>query len=190
MTIVEIGGGLSGLQFVLASEGHAVTNIDPGGASESEWGFQAAEHRYLANVFRAPVQLITRPIEQAGLEDRSADRVLCVSVIEHLSPTAAIDCMKAVGRVLRPDGFLVLTVDLFLDLAPFTNAESGRWGRNANVRELLDAAGLTLVKGEREELFGYDEFSMARIRHRTSDYLVSTARSLAQCLVAKPRFAG
>src|SRR5947208_2112443 len=30
LDILEIGGGLSGLQFVLAREGHHVRNLDPG----------------------------------------------------------------------------------------------------------------------------------------------------------------
>src|SRR3954451_17219804 len=30
LTVLEIGGGMSGLQFVLARDGHRVINVDPG----------------------------------------------------------------------------------------------------------------------------------------------------------------
>jgi len=190
LRIVEIGGGLAGMQFVLASEGDAVINVDPGGQGDTSWGFAPSEHERLCRVFRAPVRLIPAPLEQAGLEDASADVVLCVSVLEHLSAESLRSCLAAARRVIRPEGAVVLTVDLFLDLAPFTKDEEGPWGRNVSVRDVLEMGDLELVTGNQAELLGFPDFDPTAIRRGESRYLVSTARSVAQCLIAKPKVRG
>jgi len=186
LNIVEIGGGLSGLQFLLGADGHTITNADPGATEQTgDWGFRVADHTYLASVFGGPVKLIPRPLEESGLPASSADRVLCVSVIEHLSPSASHACMTAVRSLLKPNGLAVFTVDLFLDLHPFSSVVEGRWGRNANVRQLIESAGLELVEGDRAELFGFPEFAVEEISRRKHSYLVSSAGSVAQCLVLR-----
>jgi SAM-dependent methyltransferase len=190
LNIVEIGGGLAGMQFVLASEGHAVTNVDPGGADASEWGFRPERHAYLARLFKGAATLIARPLEEADLPDKSADVVVCLSVLEHLDPDSLAKCLGAVRRIIKPQGVAVLTVDLFLDLVPFSSTPTGRWGRNVDVREVLELAGLELVRGDKRELFGFPEFDSDAILRNKAKYLVSRAGSVAQCLVAKPRAAG
>ena len=188
LDIVEVGGGLSGLQFVLASEGDRVVNVDPGQPGLG-WAADRAAHRELCRAFGAPVRLIDRTIATAGLADASADVVLCVSVLEHLTDDQLDEVAVQIGRILRPGGALVLTVDLFLDAAPFSGATENRWGRNIDVRRFLERAGLTLTAGTPNRLLGFDEFSAERVLADLGTLLIGDYPCLAQCLVAERRAA-
>jgi SAM-dependent methyltransferase len=184
--IVEIGGGLSGLQFVLAKEGHEVTNVDPAADSADEWAFSSTDHSYLGKVFGAPVRLAPTTIDKAGLADGQMDVVLCLSVLEHLDGAAVSVLARGIRRVLRPNGTLVMTADLFLDVQPFTDPAENRYGRNVNLREFLAQAGLELVKGDRRELCGFDEFDHRAVLAHLSRYMISTGYpALAQCFLAR-----
>jgi SAM-dependent methyltransferase len=185
LDIVEVGGGLSGLQFLLARSGHRVTQVDPGARDDSEWHFSPKEHARLSQVFGAPVNLLPLTLTEANLADASVDVVLCVSVLEHLPPDELQRTAQVVKRILRPTGHVILTVDLFLDLNPFTHQIEGRWGRNIDVRQWLEAAGLELVSGHRKETYGFPEFDARTILQHRQAYLVSAAGSMAQCLVAR-----
>jgi hypothetical protein len=87
--------------------------------------------------------------------------------------------------VLRPGGHAVLTIDLFVDLAPFTGRERNEWGTNIDIRGLLDQAGLELVEGDPAELCGFDAFQPEAIQSRLMDLLTGSFASLVQCLVAR-----
>jgi len=189
LRIVELGGGLSGLQFVLAREGHRVVNVDPGLAAIGV-GFELDQqvHRKLCRVFRSPVELISKTIGRAGIPDRSVDVLLSVSALEHFAAQDLEELTIQARRVLQPQGVVILTVDLFLDLHPFCDPRSNVYGRNVDLRELLERASLELRTGDREELFGFPEFDPRSILSRLSRYLVGTGYpALAQCLVAKVR---
>jgi len=41
------------------------------------------------------------------------DKIFCISVIEHLSDEDAIKSMKEMARVLKPEGLLIITLDLY-----------------------------------------------------------------------------
>lgn len=184
--LVEVGGGLSGLQFVLARKGYDVTNVDPGMAAKG-LGFpaDAEQHRRLARMFRGPARLIPTVIEDAGIPPQSVDGVVCVSTLEHLTPEDIDGVATSISTVLRPSGLLVLTVDLFLDVYPFAADVRNKWGTNINIRSFLDRAELTLVSGKRSELFGFPEFDHTNILARRRDFLIGAGGiALAQCLVA------
>ena len=183
LRVVEIGGGLSGLQFVLAREGHEVVNVDPGFG----WALDRSQHAALCHVFRAPVRLIPTTIDRAGLPNRSADIVLCVSVLEHLTSDHLATFAEYVPRILKPDGLAILTVDLFLDVAPFSPMAANRWGRNVDVNLLLAQSGLTLWKGNRAELLGFPEFEPGAVLSQLGRYVLGTYPCVSQCFVAKPR---
>jgi hypothetical protein len=187
LTIIDIGGGLAGMQFVLADEGHDVVNVDPGGRDGSQWGFDPKDHEYLCRAFGASPTLVAETLSDASLPPASADVVMSVSVLEHLSHAELASTARAIRRIVRPDGVVVLTVDLFLDLVPFSTCECGEWGRNVDVRELLELANLELVAGNPEELYGFEQFVPDRVLANEPHYLVSKVRSVAQCLVARPR---
>src|SRR5579862_5521991 len=87
LTIVELGGSLAGLQWVLAREGHRVINVDPGlEARGVGWDVNAERHRALSRTFDAPVELVPKTLAAAGLADASADALLAISTIEHFAP--------------------------------------------------------------------------------------------------------
>lgn len=189
LTIVEVGGGASGMQFVLARDGHRVINVDPGPAAAGKgWPLTEAGHQHLCRVFGTRVELRQTTLDQAGLPDRSADILLCLSVVEHLTPEELDQFVAHAGRVLKPDGLAVFTVDLFLDIWPFSRRPANRWGRNVNIRDLVERAGLELGDGVREELYGFPEFDPQDILANLERHLVTNGYPcLAQCFTAAPR---
>src|SRR5579872_1790599 len=83
LTIVELGGSLAGLQWVLAREGHRMINVDPGlDARGVGWDVNAARHRALSRAFGGPVELLPKTLAQAGLGDGIADVLMAISTIE------------------------------------------------------------------------------------------------------------
>jgi 2-polyprenyl-3-methyl-5-hydroxy-6-metoxy-1,4-benzoquinol methylase len=185
LKVVEIGGGLSGLQFVLAREGHHVTNIDPG-QSEHNWIYERPFHAKLCHAFDAPVNLVATTINGANIPDHSVDVLLSISALEHFSDAAIAEFARHAARMLKPRALAVLTVDLFLDAAPFSPTESNQFGRNINIHKLMQDAGLELVSGNYEELMGFPEFDNQTILTRANRYLRGFYEpALAQCFTAR-----
>jgi hypothetical protein len=187
LTIVELGGSLAGLQWVLAREGHRVINVDPGLAARGVgWDVSADRHRALCRTFHAPVELIPATLAAAGLADGVADVLLAVSTIEHFAPEDLAEFATHAARIVRPDGLVILTIDLFLDLAPFSSVERHQYGTNVDVHQLLADAKLELVRGNPKELHGYPEFTPEQVMAGLAGYLVGQPYpALAQCLIAR-----
>jgi SAM-dependent methyltransferase len=190
LEVLEIGGGLSGLQFSLARAGCQVTNVDPGGGGEGERAFGAADVERFNRVFRTGVRYVPARISGAALDASRFDRVVALSVLEHLEPDEAKAAMRAAFEALRPAGLCVLTVDLFLNLHPFTRRLSNRYGSNLDVRELVEASGMRLVSGLREQLHGYPQFDPEAVLSRLEDFWVGGYPALAQCLVLEKQGPG
>jgi SAM-dependent methyltransferase len=186
-TVVEIGGGLSGMQFVLARSGYDVINVDPGNEARGKgWSLNQDEHRYLTRIFRAPVTLVPTTLDESRLPDGSVDVVLSVSTLEHLTPSDLSAAAKSIARILKPQGCVVLTIDLFLDLAPFGNISSNQWGANVDVYAFLREAALELEVGEPRHLCGFPEFDRDDVLRRRAAFLEGNYATVAQCLVARP----
>lgn len=183
--VLEIGGGLSGLQFVLSRRGCEVTNVDPGMAAHGVgWPVDEESMALLNRRFGTRVRLKNCFINDAGFGDESFDRAVSISAIEHIPPDDILTILTHVRRVLKPGGVFVLTVDLFLDLKPFTRLETNKFGRNISIRWLVENSGLELVAGRTEELYGFDGFSPERILERLPQFLVgSDWPTLTQMLV-------
>jgi hypothetical protein len=185
-TIVEVGGSLSGLQFVLAKRGFDMINVDPGLQARGKGWFVTPEsHEYLGRVFGAPVRLMPVTLDQAPLADESVDALLSISTLEHFVPQDLSLAARTISRILKPNGWAILTIDLFLDVAPFAAATTNKWGTNIDVKAFLDEAGLQLVEGDRHQLHGYPEFSPDEISRRRADFIAGTYPALAQCVVAR-----
>jgi hypothetical protein len=175
LSVLEIGGALSGFQFVLASAGASVTNVDPFldyGGEENPPGDPEALHGRLNRAFGTDVRLIRATLPEAQLPGNSLDRAYCISTLEHLHRTEISRTVREVRRILCNGGELVLTIDLFLDLDPFTAQKRNRWGTNVSVAWLVGQTGMQLVEGERAELFGFPEFDPERILGHVENYLV------------------
>lgn len=190
--VLEIGGALSGFQFVLASEGARVINVDP----FLDYG---PTHTYgatrqprpedmmtkLNTVFRTSVELRRATLPAANIASASVDTVFCISTLEHLDPADIDQTIDEVRRVLRPGGRFVLTVDLFLDLIPFTDRVFNAYGSNVNIKELVDKSAMELTDGHRSELHGFEQFSSRDIQARLAEFLIGTYPVLAQAFVLR-----
>src|SRR5262249_20686124 len=129
LRVLEIGGSLSGFQFALDRSGCEVVNVDPGDEFHaSGWPVTTETMRRLNQVLGTNVTLKNCLLEQAGFPDASFDRVVSVSVFEHIPEPELAKILADVRRVLKPGGALVLTVDLFLDVEPFTKETKNVYG--------------------------------------------------------------
>jgi len=136
LDIVDAGGGTGGFAVPLASLGHSVTVIDPSPDSLAAAQRRAAER----NVPLRAVQ--GEAADLAALAgERSADLVLCHSVLEYVdSPPAA---MAAIAAVLRPGGAVsVLTASAVA--AVIHRALAGRFDE---ARRLLTGIGAAAGNG-------------------------------------------
>jgi SAM-dependent methyltransferase len=179
--ILEIGGSLSGFQFVLDRAGATVINVDPGDEFHaSGWPVTPETMRRLNAVLGTNVVLKNSTLEAAAFPDASFDRVVSISVFEHIPEPVLAGLLHEVRRVLKPGGLLVMTVDLFLDVEPFTKASQNVYGHNVSVKWIVEQSGLELVHGTRSELFGYPEFDPAAIMRRRPDLLVGKYPAMVQ----------
>jgi SAM-dependent methyltransferase len=182
MRVLDVGGGISGFQFVLAKEGCAVTNVDPTARADynswSDPGFvnlTAEQHAVVNRVMGTDVRLVAERIQDAALEPGSFDRVFCLSVLEHVEPDESREMLAFAADLLRPGGQALLTVDLFLDLRPFGVLTRNRWGINADVAALIKDSGLRLVYGDPRELLGMAEFDVDRVVKLLPELLVAAS---------------
>jgi SAM-dependent methyltransferase len=127
-------------------------------------------------------------IQEAGLPSDHFDRVVSISVIEHIPKEDIVALLEHVRRVLKPGGRFVMTLDLFLDLAPFTSATQNKFGTNISVEWLVRESGLSLVHGEPQELYGFPGFDADRIMAQRDRYYVGEGwPAMVQTVVlAKP----
>ncbi len=167
MSVLEVGGGLSGFQFVLSREGCRVVNVDPGKKARGKgWVVTPERMASLNRRFGTDVELKNCFVEEAGLPDAAFDCAISISTIEHVPDDDVASILDHVRRSLKPGGRFLLTVDLFLDVTPFTECPSNRWGRNVDVRWMVEQSGLTLEHGDPSELHGFPAFDPGRILAR------------------------
>jgi hypothetical protein len=182
--LLELGGGLSGLQFTLARTGRRVVNVDPGPARG--WPLDVDLHRRIGRALRAPVELHPDVLSTYRPAGRSPDLVYSVSALEHFSPSDLTETSSMLRCLLAPGAVVVMTADLFPDLSPFTARTSNESGTNIDLASFLSDAGLTIVEGDQAELCGFPEFSPERILERLQElYLGRPYPALIQCVVAR-----
>lgn len=185
LRVLDIGGSLAGLQFVLDREGCQVVNVDPGEDSRGRgWPVRPETFERLNSVFGTQVTLRNCFVEQANLEDSSFDRAVSISVLEHVPEPDLETILNHVRRALKPGGLFVITLDLFLDVEPFAPAKFNVFGHNIDARWLVETSGLELVSGDRAELHGFPEFEPGRIRAR-DDLLVGRYPAMVQAMVLR-----
>lgn len=183
LRVLEIGGGLSGLQFALDRAGCRVTNVDPG--EQAGWPCPIEAIAALNRTFGTRVQLRPTRLPEAELPSGHFDRVLAISVLEHLEDAELEETLEHAWRCLKPGGLLILTVDLFLNLHPFCSRSAHEFGMNQDVHRMVTSHPFELVSGSPCELYGYPEFTTEHILGSLAQFLLGTYPSLAQCLVLR-----
>lgn len=185
--VVEIGGALSGFQFVLSRGGASVWNVDPFvDYGVGEYGLDPdAVHARLNRYFRTDVRLCHSTLSEAALPSDSFDRIYCISTIEHLEPDELTSTLREACRILRGGGLAVLTVDLFLNLEPFTTRARNEWGRNISIKDLVETSGMRLVYGDPDLLYGFSTFDPDRIQANLERYFVGEYPTLTQLVVVQ-----
>lgn len=164
LRVLDIGGSLGGFQFVLDRSGCQVVNVDPGEESRGRgWLLPEDAFARLNHAFGTNVTLKKCFLHEASLADASFDRIVSISVLEHVPEADILTILAEVRRLLKPQGLFVLTLDLFLNVKPFADAASNEYGHNIDARWLIEQSGLKLIHGDKKELFGYPEFDPARI---------------------------
>jgi hypothetical protein len=123
-------------------------------------------------------------LAESELPTKSFDRAYCISTIEHLEWHELCRTVQEASRLLREGGLFVLTIDLFLNLVPFTRRKKNQFGVNISVRDLIAEAGMDRVYGEKSELYGFNEFKADDITTNLERYLVGQDYpSLTQLLI-------
>lgn len=183
MNILEIGGGMSGFQFAVAKSGANVTNVDPGmdniGGRVSQDFFSRANKKLSTNV-----TLLEKTIADAELEPNTFDVAYSISVIEHIPAEEIQKSMSRIAHLLKPGGKFIITVDLFLDLVPFSRKTTNRFGSNISIKHLVETSGLQLEFGDKSELYGFEEFDPERVMELLPDLFIGTGYpTLVQCAV-------
>ena len=188
LRVLEIGGGLAGFQFVLDLSGCEVVNVDPGLEAHGRgWSVDASSLARLNRMFGTKITLHNCFLQDAPLEAGTFDRIFSISVLEHIPLSELPGIMRRAYDLLKPGGYFVITVDLFLNLKPFCSRETNEYGRNVSVRMLAETAPFQLAFGDRTELWGYPEFDLEKVICNLDILLAGEYPVLAQTLVlAKP----
>jgi ubiquinone/menaquinone biosynthesis C-methylase UbiE len=175
MKALDFGGGHCGFQFVLDKCGLEVHNVDPGLAANGVgWPINEKTMNKLNKKFKTSVKLHNCFIEKANLPSEFFDVVYSISVLEHLTKKELHIAMKEIGRILKPGGSFVITLDLFPNLYPFTKRKNNRWGQNYSVRELIEASKLKLIYGNKRELYGFKDFNKNYILENLEKYFIGS----------------
>ena len=186
LDVLEIGGGLSGFQFALSRARCRVTNVDPGmELGPIKWAVDGPSMRRLNKLYATDVVLRNTVIEDADLPGNAFDVVFSISVLEHLGEKAIHSAMREAYRVLRPGGKFVMTVDLFLNVNPFSRMRANQYGTNIDLRAAIGAAPFVLETGDRSQLHGFTEFDHLCIQARLEQFLIGSYPTLTQCVVLR-----
>lgn len=187
MKALDFGGGHCGFQFVLDKCGLEVHNVDPGLESNGVgWPINEKTINKLNKKFKTNVIMHNCFIEKANLPSNYFDFAYCISVIEHLTQKEMSTAMKQIYRILKPGGQLVITLDLFPNIYPFTKNRKNRWGSNMPVKDIVDSSKLKLIYGDKKELYGFEEFNKDYILENLEKYYIgSNYPVLIQTLILK-----
>lgn len=186
--VVEVGGSLEGFQFVLSRHGAEVMNVDPGeSASGIGWQVRHDQLQRLNHAFGTDVKLLPCTLQQCRFEESSVDRLYSISTIEHILDEAELDELAVeIGRVLKPGALAILTVDLFLDVEPFSRTAQNRFGINVDLWRFIGRTGLQLETGVPDYICGGPGFDPAAVLGRLADLFVGESYpTLIQTIVLR-----
>jgi SAM-dependent methyltransferase len=147
------------------------------------WRCDSATIAKLNRIFGTSVELQNTTMDEANFSEEYFDRIFSISVIEHVPEEEREALMMKAYRCLKKGGYFVLTVDLFLDLAPFSERHGNQWGNNANIKALIEAAPFRLISGNTAEMNGFPAFRPEVIKENLENFFQGNYPVLCQCLV-------
>ncbi len=135
LAALDVGGGGSPFSLYLAARGHASHVADPSLDQGTSFVYDRRKSPYrnarsigkrvlfgalgLHTLWGLPrgndaggVRYHPYPADRLGFPDGQFDRVFCLSVMEHIPRPLWPACVREFGRVLRPGGRLVITIDM------------------------------------------------------------------------------
>lgn len=148
VSMIDIGGANSCLQFYYAGKEVDYTNVDLN---------EEVFNKKIAKKLGVNINYIASPFEKVEV-DRKFDLVLCVSTMEHTNKRNQKRILEKIAEVLKPSGRAIFTLDWFFD---YKIGEECLWGHNPNCKKLIETAnrlGLRLIVGDKKYLSGYKEF--------------------------------
>lgn len=111
------------------------------------------------------------------------DFVYSVSTLEHIPKDELQKTLACVPSLLKDSGRVVLTVDLFTNIYPFTTAPSNQWGTNVSLKWIGEMLEMEMENEVPGESYGYEEFSTDAIKSNLGHYSYNRGDSqLAQCI--------
>ncbi len=113
MRVLDVGGGWSVLKFALAQRGCTVCCIDIDWESLVRAQPAIQEINRFCN-YTTPIIQQVADVRNIPLPDNTFDRVVCVSVLEHV-PDGHVKGLNEMLRVLKPGGHLLLTLDIAVE---------------------------------------------------------------------------
>lgn len=137
---VDIGAGLSPMPFLLADRGMSVLTVDYSSLVRriedkgrwNEWGFLDY------SLIDSRIKSQNADFRRANIAPNSADIVYSVSVIEHMPAEIRRGVVHKIGRILKPGGRLVLTLDLVPNTRKLWNFNRGKPVENIELHGTLD----------------------------------------------------
>lgn len=155
LSIAEIGGGNSCLQFYYGLKGVKYTNIE---CSKELCNTDIAQKMGIS------IKYIYGNFEYIDIALNAYDIVVCASVLEHTNSGSESGIIKNIAKCLRFGGIGIFTVDWFFD---FQIGDNCKWGRNVNCKKIIEFGqklGLRLEVGEKQYISGYPEFNEKLIK--------------------------
>jgi 2-polyprenyl-3-methyl-5-hydroxy-6-metoxy-1,4-benzoquinol methylase len=151
--VLDVGAGVCCLPFYLAERGAHVTTVDSHAVRRigqppetwNEWGF--------LDYSAFDPRIRSMNVDMRDVDDgEKYDIVYSVSVLEHMPATVRRDVIAKVSCLLRPQGRLLLSVDMIPGTDLLWNYSEGRvvedtetHGNLNDIKSELSAVGLTVV---------------------------------------------
>jgi D-aspartate ligase len=133
--VLEVGGGAGLMSVDLAERGYSVTSIDTV-AAMNEDTIRLARERGVAE----HVRTVRADVHELPFDDVSFDLVVALGVLPWLHDPG--QALSEMARVLRPNGYMLITADNALRLADWLDVY-----RNPGLRTMRDRAGQVFLPG-------------------------------------------
>lgn len=149
--ILDAGGGRGVLQIYLALKGAELHNCDRRAAHCESWVAERAKR------FKTKIHFKNSNLMDTGYDDETFDYIVSCSSIEHNSFDDAKLVIKELGRVLKPGGSIVFTLEAWKEFKvsygtpqdPVISCYTDK-----KIKELIEGTDLSLLNNENN----FDQF--------------------------------